>query len=363
MDSKRRPSAFTLVELLVVIGIIAILIGVLLPALNKARQRGQTIACQSNLHQIYLAARNYASENNDSLPFGFVFNRQKENGRPAGSDGSYITWFSACDKYMTAKASAVIPLDGSSPYFDGASRRRFSPAFKCPNVSSIFNQRVDYYCHTVAMPVMPLERAMFSHHYYDPNSSDSNAHRPVRPARFGRDLWPDNALFWDTIAWSEAASDSPSLFWITDGDSGYELGASTIDYPLLWRPDMPQLRYRGPNGDRYSSAAYNGKWWLQPSGPIGMATNATIIRMGGDPDGMNLDSAGATWNYGGARYRHNNESVCNVAFADGSVRSTTLYYGRILKDSHGDDYWDTDFRRFMLMLKWPGDKHDTGLDP
>ena len=357
---RRGRAAFTLVELLVVIGIIAILIGVLLPALSKARQRAQTLACQSNLRQIVTAARNYAAEYNDSLPFGMIFNRQKANGRPATADASYITFFSSIDKYMTKGANEIILLNGSSPYFDGATKRRFSPAFKCPNVSSIFNQKVDYYYHSVAMPCMPMERSMVA---YNPSSPDSNLHRPIGPARFGRDLYPENALFWDTIAWSDAAPDSPSLFWIQDGDTGYELGASTIDYPLLFKPNMPQLRYRGPNGDRYSGPAYNGKWWLQPSGPIGMATNKTIISLGGDPDGMNLDSAGATWNYGGARYRHNAETVCNVAFADGSVRSTTLYYGRILKDGGGYEYWDTDFRRYMLMMKWPADKHDTGLDP
>src|SRR5262249_8270709 len=141
---------------------------------------------------------------------------------PATADSTYITWFSALDKYMTAKANELIPLNGSSPYFDGASKRRFSPAFKCPNVSSIFRQKIDYYQHSVAMPCMPLERSMSAHNYYNPSSPESNAHRPIGPARFGRDLYAENALFWDTIAWSDAADDSPSLFWIQDGDTGYE---------------------------------------------------------------------------------------------------------------------------------------------
>jgi prepilin-type N-terminal cleavage/methylation domain-containing protein len=72
MILRPRPRGFTLVELLVVIGIIALLISILLPGLNKARESAKRVNCASNMRQIGLYIGMYATTYGNKIPLGYL---------------------------------------------------------------------------------------------------------------------------------------------------------------------------------------------------------------------------------------------------------------------------------------------------
>ena len=125
-------AAFTLVELLVVIGIIAILIALLVPALSAARRQSNRTKCLSNLRQIAGAFSLYAGENRGYWPMAYV------RYAPPGQDDTNLsnrtrskTWYHAISKYLTGNGKGLND-DGNDPYAAARIKNRESVLWGCP---------------------------------------------------------------------------------------------------------------------------------------------------------------------------------------------------------------------------------------
>jgi prepilin-type N-terminal cleavage/methylation domain-containing protein len=123
-----KKHGFTLVELLVVIAIIATLIGLLLPAVQSAREAARRSACSNNLKQVGLGGLTYGSAKGNRLPPGCP---QKTGG--SGTAGAFHGLFSYLLPFLEQQAIwNQLTLDGST-FNETAARASLVPAYVCPS--------------------------------------------------------------------------------------------------------------------------------------------------------------------------------------------------------------------------------------
>jgi prepilin-type N-terminal cleavage/methylation domain-containing protein/prepilin-type processing-associated H-X9-DG protein len=330
----RRPKGFTLVELLVVIGIIAALIGILLPVLSGVQARGRDLKCQSNLRQLVQAVFGYCAENKGCMPWGFVWNKSNnQNSDPWSTandwdqtgdnpNNEYISNFGLLGKYMNSRVSGI-DADG---IVGSELRMTFGPVMQCPEAAQVREHAVGYVMNMI-VTVSP---------YYElqiPNARQRRTAqlRPPPQTMMGK----ETALIWDTAI-------RPNWQDIT----GHLVGADIDGQERMWfGAATPQWRYLGP--DVYAQLAGGV---FGHSRPIALGWSGRTF-YNKDPD----TSANERWPYqGNIRFRHNKNTSCNVGFSDGSVR-------RFTAKMNGDNTVQKhDAIRRFFMIKWPsGTPRDT----
>ena len=123
LSRPTRILGFTLVELLVVIGIIALLIAILMPALGAARSQANTVRCAANLHDIGRAMQMYANDFKGKIPRGYHYDNWYRSG--------HILWAEAISRYVNHPIEVADLSAARDPVL--AQRFRQVAIYQCPS--------------------------------------------------------------------------------------------------------------------------------------------------------------------------------------------------------------------------------------
>ncbi|MEM8875987.1 MAG: type II secretion system protein [Planctomycetota bacterium] len=125
---RRRGDGFTLIELLVVISIIAILVGLLLPALSAARKAAQLVACTSNLRQCAIGTYVYATDYNVALPMAIWPNTDRFGNSPVN-----FRWAARWNRDFIAPVVLGREFPLNTAGFEEWREATIDSVFSCPN--------------------------------------------------------------------------------------------------------------------------------------------------------------------------------------------------------------------------------------
>ncbi len=286
------PAGFTLIELLVVIAIIAILIALLVPAVQKVREAAARTHCQNNLKQIGLAVHNYAGAYNGDLPptnFSRVVNQQTGNAAVGSAHYAILPFLeqgSVFNRYTSDRPDAG--FGGAQAFNGGGAANLPLPIFACPS---------------------------------DSTQSAGRANGGSQDGKWGLSCYAYNTVLFAGTFSAAVALNRPASYRIgniPDGSSNtIGLGEQTGDYPGSFSSNNPYN----------ASEAYNV--WAWPLSPLALGSTYgpyspdPAYLPGGPLAGANypLPQCGvAAMDADPARFQSMHTGIILVCLMDGSVR-------------------------------------------
>ena len=269
---RNKKRGFTLVELLVVIGIIAVLIALLLPSLNKARQAAMKVACLARMKQLNNATMLFSTNNKGKMPPIF-----------AGSATNYT--------FPWGYYQAIFPWDVSS------ARRALDTGFLTQYMGSGIPDYRLYVCPTLEGGITPSNSGVHTYMY--------NRYLGGMP-----DSWwsiPGTGVWRDTYPYKFSSAKNPSTLAVYVDTSALSYGYGTNQANGMWFRNSPSAE----TGSYASPKAYH----LPAGGSGGMMMHQTT-GIGGTYVEWDGSQAKRIMGY------------VNIAFLDGSVRSVRFIVDR-----------------------------------
>ena len=170
----KGKSGFTLIELLVVIAIIGVLVGLLLPAVQQAREAARRISCSSNVRQLGVAMHSYMSANK-KFPCQKVDDDTRYAASVAGSwtpGGKALYWFGEVDYTTDSNGTLDVAAGPLQPYFESN-----ASVLQCPNFSESMLEEVKFGDRIATAFGYNSQLGPGSGGYYDPSPYQDKAYR------------------------------------------------------------------------------------------------------------------------------------------------------------------------------------------